>query len=402
MARLPQPGSDSGTWGQVLNDFIAVTHTTDGKLRDNIIDANNIKDNAVTSEHLAPTVQASLANADAAVSGTAPDASSSTKGIVRLTNDLGGTATAPTVPGLATKEPTITAGTTAQYYRGDKTWQALNALAVPFTPTGSIAATTVQAAIAEVASEAGTVTAVSGAAPIVSSGGATPAISITPASQSAAGSISSADKTKLDGIAAGATNNISDASLLARANHTGTQVSSTISDFAEAAQDAMGAMVSNSSTVGLAYNDVANTLTASTMSQMSITSDSSGLKLAGDATTPGNDRYYGTDSSGAKGYYALPVGGGGSASNATTSTPGLVQLAGDLGGTSSSATAPVISNNAITAAKIADATVTKAKLASAVQASLTKADATPAVLILGPADAVPGGTAIGTIILRTT
>jgi hypothetical protein len=44
------------------------------------------------------------------------------------------------------------------------------------------------------------VTAVTGTAPIVSSGGATPVLSISPATDSAAGSMSSADKTKLDGI----------------------------------------------------------------------------------------------------------------------------------------------------------------------------------------------------------
>ncbi len=47
---------------------------------------------------------------------------------------------------------------------------------------------------------AGTVTGVSGTAPIVSSGGATPAISISAATTSDAGSMSAADKTKLDGI----------------------------------------------------------------------------------------------------------------------------------------------------------------------------------------------------------
>lgn len=50
----------------------------------------------------------------------------------------------------------------------------------------------------------GTVTGVTGTAPIVSSGGTAPAISITAASTGAAGSMSAADKTKLDGIASGA------------------------------------------------------------------------------------------------------------------------------------------------------------------------------------------------------
>jgi hypothetical protein len=76
---------------------------------------------------------------------------------------------------------------------------------------------------------AGTVTGVSGTAPIVSSGGAAPAISITPASGSAPGSMSSADFSKLAGIAAGATANATDAQLRDRATHTGTQAIDTIS-----------------------------------------------------------------------------------------------------------------------------------------------------------------------------
>ncbi len=42
------------------------------------------------------------------------------------------------------------------------------------------------------------------------------------------------EKTKLAGVATGATANSSDATLLARANHTGTQLAATISDFASA------------------------------------------------------------------------------------------------------------------------------------------------------------------------
>ena len=47
-----------------------------------------------------------------------------------MAGDLGGTAASPTVPGLANKENTITAGTTSQYYRGDKSWQTLDKTAV--------------------------------------------------------------------------------------------------------------------------------------------------------------------------------------------------------------------------------------------------------------------------------
>ena len=62
------------------------------------------------------------------------------------------------------------AGGTTTFLRADGTWAAAGVLSV------------------------------SGTAPIVSSGGATPAISISAATTSAAGSMSSADKTKLDGV----------------------------------------------------------------------------------------------------------------------------------------------------------------------------------------------------------
>lgn len=33
MARLPQPGGDTDTWGNVLNDFLSVEHNSDGTLK---------------------------------------------------------------------------------------------------------------------------------------------------------------------------------------------------------------------------------------------------------------------------------------------------------------------------------------------------------------------------------
>lgn len=65
---------------------------------------------------------------------------------------------------------------------------------------------------------------------ITSSSGANATISA--ATAVLAGLMAAADKSKLDGIASGATANSPDASLLNRANHTGTQLASTISDFA--------------------------------------------------------------------------------------------------------------------------------------------------------------------------
>lgn len=51
MARLPKPGSDSGTWGDILNDFLDESHNLDGSLKSSSVDAagaamksNNLND----------------------------------------------------------------------------------------------------------------------------------------------------------------------------------------------------------------------------------------------------------------------------------------------------------------------------------------------------------------------
>ena len=42
MARLPQPGADEGTWGEVLNDFLQVAHNSDGTVKAGAVDANSV------------------------------------------------------------------------------------------------------------------------------------------------------------------------------------------------------------------------------------------------------------------------------------------------------------------------------------------------------------------------
>jgi hypothetical protein len=93
-------------------------------------------------------------------------------------------------------------------------------------PSGNISQTNVQAALNELDSEK---------VPMshVGTGGA----QHSDATILDSGFMSAADKTKLNGMATGATANQSDAFLLARANHTGTQLAATVSDF-DAAADA--------------------------------------------------------------------------------------------------------------------------------------------------------------------
>lgn len=48
MARLPVPGSDSGTWGTVLNDFLSQVHNSDGTLKDGIVQESQLSSDVQT------------------------------------------------------------------------------------------------------------------------------------------------------------------------------------------------------------------------------------------------------------------------------------------------------------------------------------------------------------------
>jgi hypothetical protein len=104
------------------------------------------------------------------------------------------------------------------------------------------------------------VTGVTGTAPIVSSGGVAPAISISAATSGAAGSMSAADKAKLDGVAASATANATDAALRDRSTHTGNQAAATISDLREAIDDAVALLLTAGANISLSYDDGAGAL----------------------------------------------------------------------------------------------------------------------------------------------
>lgn len=64
-------------------------------------------------------------------------------------------------------------------------------------------------------------------------------------------------------VADGATANQTDAFLLSRTNHTGTQTASTISDFSEATDDRVASLLVAGTNITLTYNDAAGTLTIS-------------------------------------------------------------------------------------------------------------------------------------------
>lgn len=59
MARLPIPGSDNGQWGQLLNDYLSVAHTS----------AGGLKTGSVGDDQVASISQAKITGLSTALSG---------------------------------------------------------------------------------------------------------------------------------------------------------------------------------------------------------------------------------------------------------------------------------------------------------------------------------------------
>lgn len=140
MSRLPTPGSDDNTWGTILNDYLSVSLNSDGTLKNGIVsDADvapgaNIAQSKIAglSSSLAakaddsavvhntgnetvsgikmfnasplvptPTTTTQAANkqyVDSVAGSGAPDATTTSTGLVQLAGDLGGTGTTATAP----------------------------------------------------------------------------------------------------------------------------------------------------------------------------------------------------------------------------------------------------------------------------------------------------------------
>ena len=124
MTRLPVPGADDNTWGDVLNDYLLVSHDASGALKAGAVGPTALQSNSVTNAKLdvSSGSDGQVLTRDSGASGGfawtsvagSPDATTISKGIVQLAGDLSGTAAAPTVPALANKAnttTTISAGT---------------------------------------------------------------------------------------------------------------------------------------------------------------------------------------------------------------------------------------------------------------------------------------------------
>lgn len=123
---------------------------------------------------------------------------------------------------------------------------------------------------------------------VASNSGSAVTVTTNLATTSAAGMMAAADKTKLDGVAAGATANATDAALRDRATHTGTQAIATITGLQTALDSKLSALPHGTATVTVPANSWshAQTVTATGVTPSSVVLCSVAPHLDADENDP--------------------------------------------------------------------------------------------------------------------
>ncbi len=363
--RLPNPGGDDGQWGALLNGFLGVEHNIDGSLKrgadidtalTNASSASSAAAGAIKSVNtITPdgsgaltlnlanlsdvnaagaadtqvlTYNASTSKWNAATatgSGTVSNASNTSLGIVQLAGDLGGNnnPAAPAISNGAITDAKVSAGAAIAQSKISGLVAALSAKAPSASPTftGTV---TVPAPIS--ATDAATKTYVDTTA----AAGVADATTTTKGRVQLAGDLGgTATAPTVPGLSAKAP--------LASPTFSGTVTVPGPTNPTDAATKSYvdttaAAGVSDATTVAKGKvqlaGDLAGTAAAPTVAKVNGVSVS-GTPTAGQAIVA---------TSGTAAAWSTVAGGG--ASNATTTTPGLVQLAGDLGGTATAPTVP--------------------------------------------------------------
>ncbi|MGV9001361.1 MAG: hypothetical protein ACOH18_00170 [Candidatus Saccharimonadaceae bacterium] len=406
MARLPQPGEDTGTWGDILNDFLSTAHETDGSLKNNTVKPATLDAGSPNTGQVLSYDGAELAWATVTASGSVPDADGATKGLLQLSGDLGGTASAPTVPGLSTKANLSTVNNhiadTANPHSTTKAQIGLSNIdnTSDINKPVSTATQTALNLKASLASPTftGTVTVPT---PTVNGAAATKAyVDGVAASGAPDATTTTNGLIRLSGDLAGTATSPTVPGLAGKANTTHTHAITDVTNLqaslnAKADTTALSSLASDSAVV---HNTGTETVagvktfssspivpTPTTASQAATkayvdTAASSGnaislrgVNVSASVPTDGQALIYSSTSSA---WAPNTVTSSGTVPDANGSTKGLIQLAGDISGTASSPTVPGLAGKADTAhvhsaTDITSGTVSTARLGSGTANSTT-------------------------------
>ena len=327
------------------------------------------------SDQAYPSQKAAKAYVDQVVSQIAtsgvPDATTLAAGKVQLSGDLGGTATSPTVPALAGKENSSNKSTATDLGAGNPSDQ----LYPSQKATKAYVDNSIYAAVGS-----GVPDATTNAAGKVKLAGD---LAGTAASPSVPGLLLKEDVSNKSNAALGTSTTI-----YPTQNAVKTYVDSQV-----ASATIVDADASTRGKIQLA-GDLAGTATAPTVPGLLLKEDVSNKSNSalGTSTT-----LYPTQNA-VKTYVDAQVASG--APDATSLVKGKIALSGDLAGTNSSASAPVISDNAITSGKIANLAVIDAKIAGVAGSKVSGNITGNADNVTGTVAVANGGTGATTLTLN--
>ncbi len=225
----------------------------------------------------------------------------------------------------------------------------------------------------------GALTALGVTAPITSTGGASPTIGISDATTGARGAMTAADKTKLNGIATGATANATDAQLRDRTTHTGAQAIATVTGL-QAALDAKEATANRNQANGYPGLDGTGKLATSVLPNIAITdtyvvaTQAAMLALSAEV----GDVAVRTDTDQTFILRASPATTLANWELLRSPTDGVTAVTGTAPITSTGGNAPAIglADSGVTTAKLANTAVTAAKLGAVAGTGLTGGNGT--------------------------
>jgi hypothetical protein len=241
------------------------------KLQDFSVTATKLSAGTATAGQVLAYNGTNLAWTTSTAEGTIPDASTTQKGIVRLAGDLTGTSGEPTVASVNGVSISGTPSAGQVIVASSATaavWQtAPNGSTVTVddisgaTVTGKAVLKATDAAAARDAIGAGTSNVTIGTSATNAKAGNYQPTADQVTDTTAKKMMTAAERTKLAGVATGATVNATDSQLRDRSTHTGTQASATISDLAESIRDTTAAFIKAGTNITVTHDDAANTLT---------------------------------------------------------------------------------------------------------------------------------------------